>query len=311
MKVLIIKTGLTETFDTVSLHKNVISLGDVLRSTVLLHCLKDAHVTWLTSQRAAYLLDSISGIHALVTEASEISPDQFDLVINLERGQVELNLVSGLPKSKVIGYLSGDSIRDVHRTAQLSDWLQTTRSLNWSEKLFSLLGKSWEQHGYFLNTSALIPANRNKYDVGFNWQVGEKWPSKSWPHSRWSSLEDRLQQTHSVSWQRGFNDLAEYVSWIDSCRVVLTHDSLGLHIAMALGKNFVGLFGPTASYEIPLQGGVALSVAEREGFGCPPCYKDRCHNTIHCMETLSIDEVEGVLRALLKGNDERVETRRK
>ena len=47
-KVLIIKLGYSETLDG-EIGK-VTSLGDVLRSTVLLHLYKDAHVTWLIDE---------------------------------------------------------------------------------------------------------------------------------------------------------------------------------------------------------------------------------------------------------------------
>ena len=97
------------------------------------------------------------------------------------------------------------------------------------------------------------------------------------------------------------------MNWINSCKILLTHDSLGLHIAMALDKRTVALFGPTSSHEIPLTSGFALSVAERSSFACPPCYKDRCHNTIHCMEEIPIDDVENAIRIFLRGIDEQSE----
>ena len=53
-KVLIIKLGYSETMDA-GISK-VTSLGDVLRSTVILHRFKDDQVTWLVDEAAAQKL---------------------------------------------------------------------------------------------------------------------------------------------------------------------------------------------------------------------------------------------------------------
>src|SRR3990172_9144874 len=53
-KVLIIKLGYSETFDKEI--SRISSLGDVLRSTVVLHLFKNDDVAWLTDEKAAPLL---------------------------------------------------------------------------------------------------------------------------------------------------------------------------------------------------------------------------------------------------------------
>ena len=53
-KVLIIKTGYSETLDQNISFKS--SLGDVLRTTVILHLLKENHITWLVDKHAFKLL---------------------------------------------------------------------------------------------------------------------------------------------------------------------------------------------------------------------------------------------------------------
>jgi heptosyltransferase-2 len=40
------------------------------------------------------------------------------------------------------------------------------------------------------------------------------------------------------------------MDWIHSCRVVVSTDSLGLHLGLAMDKWVVGLFGPTDPSEI-------------------------------------------------------------
>ncbi len=54
-KVLIVKLGYSETLDPEI--SRVSSLGDVLRTTVILHHFQDSHITWLVDEKALPLLE--------------------------------------------------------------------------------------------------------------------------------------------------------------------------------------------------------------------------------------------------------------
>ena len=69
-----------------------------------------------------------------------------------------------------------------------------------------------------------------KYDIGFNHLVGNKWPLKGWPMESWKRLEKLIGSRYSVSWQQGQDDMQEYFNWINSCRVLITNDSFGMHM---------------------------------------------------------------------------------
>lgn len=316
MKILIIKTGLTETFDTSQVHQNVVSLGDVLRSTVILHLYKGHEVSWLTSQEAFYLLDGSPELKEIVLKLDEANLPEYDLIINLERSADILEGLRSIPTHKILGFVSIDNqvhLRGVGFTSLLKVWLSSSEitNKNWCQKLYILLGKKWSGENYLLSQKNLIQGQVDHFEVGLNWQVGSKWPSKSWQKENWELLEKKLESSLSVTWQTGFDNLIDYMNWINSTKVIVTHDSLGLHIARALNKKILALFGPTSSHEIYLGEGIALSHAERPSFSCPPCYKDSCHNMIHCMKSLSVDEVENGLRALIKGIDGKFATGRK
>jgi heptosyltransferase II len=78
-----------------------------------------------------------------------------------------------------------------------------------------------------------------------------------------------------VSWQAGFDDLYGYMEWIHSCALIITTDSLGLHLALALRKRVVGLFGPTDPKEIFFynRGQYLISPAKCSHM---PCYGEQC-----------------------------------
>ncbi|OHB97735.1 MAG: hypothetical protein A2W74_10010 [Planctomycetes bacterium RIFCSPLOWO2_12_38_17] len=86
-KVLIIKLGYSETLDG-EIGMNT-SLGDILRSTVLLHLYKNAHVTWLVDEKASPLLRGNQFIYRILpydlTSVLQLRLERFDTVINLKK----------------------------------------------------------------------------------------------------------------------------------------------------------------------------------------------------------------------------------
>jgi heptosyltransferase-2 len=75
---------------------------------------------------------------------------------------------------------------------------------------------------------------------------------------------------------------------VSACDIVLTGDSLGMHLAIALGKWTVAWFGPTCSHEIDLydRGVQVLSAAS-----CGPCWKRSCSRSTMCYDLVSIDDL--------------------
>ena len=71
------------------------------------------------------------------------------------------------------------------------------------------------------------------------YQVGSKWPTKAMSKYKWEQLYNKLESLgYKVDWQRGLNSLKEYIDWINSSRIIITQDSLGLHLAMALNLHY-------------------------------------------------------------------------
>ena len=55
-----------------------------------------------------------------------------------------------------------------------------------------------------------------------------------------------------VSWQQGLTSLGDYMSWISSCHLMLTCDSLGMHLSLGYDIPTIALFGPSPSREVYL-----------------------------------------------------------
>jgi heptosyltransferase II len=83
---------------------------------------------------------------------------------------------------------------------------------------------------------------------------------------------------------------------VDRCEVVVTGDSLGMHLAIARGKHIVAWFGVTVPQEIDLYDrGIRL----RAAVGCAPCWKKSCDLQPLCVDRVEVDWiVQAVLDCL-------------
>ena len=83
---------------------------------------------------------------------------------------------------------------------------------------------------------------------------------------------------------------------VQACDIVVTGDSLGLHLSVALGKWTVAWFGPTCAHEIDLYD---RGVFVHSRASCSPCWKRSCQKAPMCYDLVSIDElIEGVERGM-------------
>lgn len=90
------------------------------------------------------------------------------------------------------------------------------------------------------------------------------------------------------------------IAMVEACDIILSGDTLGLHLGVALGKQVVGYFGVTCPQEVALFGrGERLYV---EDLFCRPCWKRDCPYNLECLSGLSpdrfCDAVERRLAAL-------------
>ncbi len=287
-KVLIIKLGYSETLVGEISRKT--SLGDVLRSTVLLNFFKNAHVTWLVDEKAVPLLKGNPLIERIMpydlTTILQLKAERFDTVVNLEKVAGICAFADSLTAWRRFGFrfdpdtgtaLAYDGSQHVLDLC-LSQKDKIANKKYWEDFLFEMVGSKWQGE---IPIIGYKPASKEVFDIGFNHNVGDKWPIKAWPAEYWKELESMIGKRYSISWQQGLRSIEEYVEWINSCRLLVTNDSLGLHIAHALNKKIVSMFGPTLSSEVYVKNGVKL-LPEAE-FDCMPCLSTVCVRQRPCM----------------------------
>ncbi len=308
-KVLIIKLGYSETLDKEI--RTTTSLGDVLRTTVILNFLKNEDVSWLVDEKAYPLLADNPRIKRILIfnleSVLQLQRERFDTVINLEKGPGICAFSDSINAWRRFGF----RFDDTEGIAQAYDGAEKVLSLcfdlekkkdsprHWQDALASMIGKRWEREEYIIGYK---PKGSVKFDIGFNWAVGDKWPNKAWPDKYWKKLGTLLKKKYSVSRQRGLNNLYEYMDWINSCNMIVTNDSLGMHLAIALKKKIVALFGPTSSKEVYLYGR-GTKLLPRSPYKCIPCLVSECFQKKNCMEFINPEEVKDEITKLFSQKD--------
>ena len=304
-KVLIIKLGHSETLDAEISRKS--SLGDVLRTTVILHALKNDDVAWLVDESAFSLLEGNPYIVRIlvydIATIIQLQEETFDTVINFEKVPGICALADKVDAWKKYGFRFDRQTGRAEAHDRAEDVLSMCLNVDekkggniyWQEALLGMIGEAWQKEEYILGYK---PKSKEIYDIGFNYDVGKKWLNKAWPSKNWKDLEGLIGSRFNVSWQQGLKNIEEYIEWINSCRLLLTNDSLGLHIALALRKKVVALFGPTAHKEVYLYNrGVAI--LPRDDYKCLPCLSPKCVNNVFCMDNISVEQVFGAIEKLL------------
>jgi heptosyltransferase-2 len=96
----------------------------------------------------------------------------------------------------------------------------------------------------------------------------------------------------------GATTLAEFIDMAAACRAFLTNDSGAMHIASALGVPTVAVFGATDHEATGPTGPLARIV--REPVECSPCLLRECPIDHRCMTRVTVAQVAGALRDLLR-----------
>ena len=149
--------------------------------------------------------------------------------------------------------------------------------------------------------------------IGLNTGAGKRWQFKKWSLNKTIKLAERLsnelnakvilfggkeekeknkeiqEKCRTPIIDTGCdNNLLQFAALLNLCSLVVTSDSLALHIAVALKKKLVVLFGPTSANEIELYG---LGKKIVPNMNCICCYKQTCDKKPNCMDMIGVEEV--------------------
>jgi lipopolysaccharide heptosyltransferase II len=164
---------------------------------------------------------------------------------------------------------------------------------------------------------AITAAVKSKWQTaGARWialQPGARWKNKRWPVEYFTELVRLLAAKFPdvrfailgndddeplgkivarAEPQRSLNlcgqtSLPEMVEWLRLSELMITNDTGPMHVAAALGKPLVALFGPTEPRRTGPYG--QLDSVLRIDLPCSPCLKSRCHykKRNECLKAIS------------------------
>lgn len=315
-EVLIIRPAYVE--DVPNTVSNLTSATEAFSASVLLNHFGNDQVTVVTNREAVGLFRGIRNVRrALVYDhliSAGLSQEHFDVLVNLEPLWEFCALAESVPAEQRFGFTLdeyGQEVVPLPGSEELlifTRWMNKRRSLDrpMQELLYECVGARWQGEPYRVG---IKPVVGEQFDVGFNIQGDRGWLNKDWSERRWRELEALCERDYAISYsyQEYGDDLAHYVNWIASCRVVVTQDAIGLYLALALGRRVVGLFGPTSPKCMHLYG-LGEAVAPGISLGCIPCHELECRFRRSCVESISPSEVfaaveRQVQAAPVDGND--------
>jgi ADP-heptose:LPS heptosyltransferase len=149
--------------------------------------------------------------------------------------------------------------------------------------------------------------------VGLNTGAGEVFATKKWTEEGYARLADRLEEEFGAKVlllggpaERERNQriaagarheprdtgtghpIRRFSGIVGNCDLLVTGDTLAMHIGIALKVPVLAIFGPTCHQEIELYGRGSMIVSD---FDCSPCYLANCTKERTCMDAISADVV--------------------
>lgn len=154
--------------------------------------------------------------------------------------------------------------------------------------------------------------------IGLYSGAGGRWRYKRWTVEGYAALADRLvmhnrghvmllggpedagmideivaRSVHGDALVRpGIQSLRNFFLQVALLDVLVCGDTLALHVATALSRHVVALFGPTSAAEIDLFGRGVKILGK---VPCLGCYLADCDVRPTCMDTITVDEVEAAI----------------
>ncbi len=153
--------------------------------------------------------------------------------------------------------------------------------------------------------------------IGLNTGAGRRWELKQWREEGYLELIERIAKKRPVQLvllggpeERARHGrlmsrssvllidagcdhpVRHFASLVGACSLVITGDTLAMHLSLALSRRTIVLFGPTSAAEIELYG-LGEKVAPR--MECLSCYKQKCDFVPNCMELITTDMVEAAV----------------
>ncbi|HXJ77036.1 MAG TPA: glycosyltransferase family 9 protein, partial [Candidatus Dormibacteraeota bacterium] len=197
-----------------------------------------------------------------------------------------------------------------------------THAVDWYLEVLPRLGVPVHQEYTWIPPRPVVAgAVREKWDLrGERWvalQPGARWENKRWPVEHFAAAAKMCAREFpdtrfAILGSAGERELGEFIAravpgrclnlaggvslpemieWLRLCEVMVSNDTGPMHVAAALGKPVVALFGPTEPRRTGPYGQIERALQFRAP--CVPCMKSECasDNWLECLQRTTPETV--------------------
>jgi heptosyltransferase-2 len=169
---------------------------------------------------------------------------------------------------------------------------------------------------------AVLGVKPDDLKIGLNTGAGDVFATKKWTEEGYVQLANRLveelgakvlllggpaetdrnariaEAARHLPVDTGTNNpIRKFAGIVGNCDLMVTGDTLALHVAIGLKVPVVVILGPTCHQEIELYGRGSKIISD---FECSPCYLSVCPKEITCMDATPADLVFDAVAKLLR-----------
>jgi len=306
------------------------ALGDVIRTTPLLHRLKKeyprAMVWWLTQSPDILPAQVDVKLNFSPESLTALRSVRFKRLYNFDKEKEACALADQLSADVKKGFTLRDGrCAPFDKDAEhkfytgIFDDLNKVNTKSYPQELFEMSGMEFHGEKYILPvhewSDKSWKLNPRKKVVGLNTGCGGRWTSRLWPDAYWVQTAKRLlklgyevillggEQEHkkNLALARrtgakyfGHYPLQQFINLVNRCDLVVTAVTMAMHITIGLGKKIVLFNTIFNKREFELYG---LGEILEPDFDCSCFYSPTCPN--NCMQYLKPDRVVHTIQGLL------------
>lgn len=307
------------------------AIGDVIRTTPLLHKLKEVypnHEIWWLTYTPDIVPSLVDRIYNYDIESIEvIKQTKFDVLINLDKDTQAGAIANITQAENKFGFtLENGKPAPINELARhkfltgLFDDLNKENTKSYPEEIFEICGFKFNNEEYILESES-YNWNLDSYGakiIGLNTGCGARWTSRLWSDENWIKLIIKLiknnyypillggKQEHEKNLMfeektgakyLGYFPLKKFISLVNQTDAVVSAVTMGMHIAIGLKKPLIlmnNIFNPK---EFELYGRGEIIQPSKE---CKCYFSAKCRNDEYfCMDHLSVEQIfDAILRAL-------------
>ena len=309
------------------------AVGDVIRTTPLLHKLKQEHpnsmIYWIT-YTPEVLPDIVDKKFNFTLENTLVLENtHFNKAINLDKDAHASALMNKINADEKYGfYLKDGNPAPCNELAEhkfltgLFDDVNKNNTKSYVEEIFEICNYKFSGEEYILNTidnNIDWHLNKSKKIIGLNTGCGNRWVSRLWNFDYWVELikllqkenytplllggpqeDERNQKLSQITGAeyKGYFSLSKFTSLMNECDVIVTAVTMALHLAIGLKKQVIlmnNIFNPK---EFELYGRGKIIEPKNK---CKCYFSPKCKNEEYfCLDSLTPDMILNAIKDILK-----------